>query len=236
MRQALIERTEEGFIIIGTNNDGKVSNIELTEELSSAIQVIETAVDETADPVLLEAKQRAAEAERRLQESQAQIIETEQRIEQIQTQVDETVQKLENVQVQVTEKDVIITELTAEVDSLREKVEEFERLVPEWKVGIEAKEGSLYRYNGAVYQVKIGQSHTTQDNWNPERSNTLWSRMGEVEEVATETTPAWSEGNYPKDFKVTHKDKTWVSMIDNNTWEPGAPGVFENIWKAVDPA
>ena len=119
MRQALIERTEEEFIIIGTNNDGKVSNIELTEELSSAIQVIETAVDKTADPALLEAKQRAAEAERRLQESQAQIIETEQRIEQIQTQVDETVQKLENVQVQVTEKHAIITELTIEVDDTK---------------------------------------------------------------------------------------------------------------------
>lgn len=235
MRQALIEKIGEEFIIVGTTNEGKISNIELTEELSSAIQVIETAVDQTADPALLEAKQRAAEAESRLQESQTQIIETEQRIEQIQAQVDETVQKLENVQVQVIEKDAIITELTAEVDSLRAKVEEFERLVPEWKAGIEAKEGSLYRYNGAVYQVKTGQSHTTQENWNPERDNTLWSRMGVVEEVATETTPAWSTGNYPKDFKVTHKNKTWVSMVDHNIWEPGAPGVYDDIWKEVDP-
>ena len=25
----------------------------------------------------------------------------------------------------------------------------------------------------------------------------------------------------------------WISMVDNNVWEPGAAGVYDSIWKEV---
>lgn len=42
-----------------------------------------------------------------------------------------------------------------------------------------------------------------------------------------------STNPYPKGAKVTHKGHTWESMVANNVWEPGAPGIGENIWKKV---
>ena len=37
----------------------------------------------------------------------------------------------------------------------------------------------------------------------------------------------WKKGD-----KVTHKGKTWESLIDNNVWEPGVVGT-ESLWKEV---
>lgn len=45
---------------------------------------------------------------------------------------------------------------------------------------------------------------------------------------------AWVTGqSYAKDVQVMHGGKTWISMVDNNVWEPGAAGVYDNIWKEV---
>ena len=35
---------------------------------------------------------------------------------------------------------------------------------------------------------------------------------------------------YAKGDKVTHGGKTWVSLVDNNCWEPGIIGT-ELVWK-----
>ena len=36
----------------------------------------------------------------------------------------------------------------------------------------------------------------------------------------------WQNGS-----KCTHNGKNYVSQVNNNIWEPGAPGVYDNIWK-----
>lgn len=36
----------------------------------------------------------------------------------------------------------------------------------------------------------------------------------------------WKNGS-----KCTHNGKKWVSQVDNNIWEPGRRGVYDNIWK-----
>ena len=56
----------------------------------------------------------------------------------------------------------------------------------------------------------------------------LFSRINASGEI-----PAWVQGSYAKDVQVTHGGKTWISMVDNNVWEPGAAGVYDNIWKEV---
>ena len=56
----------------------------------------------------------------------------------------------------------------------------------------------------------------------------------------TEEYPQWQRWNgidkipYQTDSKVTHNGVKYISMVDNNIWEPGAPGVYENIWKKVE--
>ena len=37
--------------------------------------------------------------------------------------------------------------------------------------------------------------------------------------------------SYAKDVQVTHGGRTWLSMVYNNVWEPGAAGVYDSIWK-----
>lgn len=37
---------------------------------------------------------------------------------------------------------------------------------------------------------------------------------------------------YAKGDKVTHGGKTWVSLVDNNCWEPGIIGT-ELVWREV---
>lgn len=52
-----------------------------------------------------------------------------------------------------------------------------------------------------------------------------------------EEYPVWERWNgigdipYQTDSKCTHNGVKYISMVDNNFWEPGAPGVYENIWK-----
>lgn len=36
--------------------------------------------------------------------------------------------------------------------------------------------------------------------------------------------------------EVIHNGGVWLSGVDNNVWEPGAPGVYDNVWKRVSDA
>lgn len=40
--------------------------------------------------------------------------------------------------------------------------------------------------------------------------------------------PTGAHDAYPQGWKVTHDGKTWVSLVDGNTWEPGVSG-----WREV---
>ena len=57
------------------------------------------------------------------------------------------------------------------------------------------------------------------------------------------TVPAWSDPGtdharmYTKGDIVTHGGKVWQSEVDGlNSWEPGAEGVYDFIWRDITPA
>lgn len=62
----------------------------------------------------------------------------------------------------------------------------------------------------------------------------------EVTEEETEEYAEWEKWDgigtipYQTDSKVTHNGVKYISMVDNNFWEPGAVGVYENIWKKLE--
>lgn len=74
----------------------------------------------------------------------------------------------------------------------------------------------------------------------------LKERIAKVE--GGEVVPPEEPEEYPKWFKwdgigaipwqngskCSHNGSNYVSQVNNNIWEPGAPGVYENIWKKVD--
>jgi hypothetical protein len=99
-------------------------------------------------------------------------------------------------------------------------------LYPVWMEGMALGIGDRVQHNGGLYRVQ--QAHTAE---HPPSVHTaaLYTRIQSPGEIQ-----AWVTGqSYAKNTQVTHNGKTWLSMVDNNVWEPGAAGVYDNIWKEV---
>ena len=102
-------------------------------------------------------------------------------------------------------------------------------MFPAWadRVGGDAVVGEYLRYEDGLYRVK--QAHKIQEHYPPSTATAaLYGRATMPGEI-----PDWTAGSWTKDIKVKHNGKIWLSMVDNNIWEPGASGVYENIWKEV---
>lgn len=101
-------------------------------------------------------------------------------------------------------------------------------LYPEWREGVEYKTGKRVKRNGVLYTILS--DHTSQADWTPENSPSLFAKVLIPDDG---TIPAWelpeSTNTYSKGDKVTHNGKTWVSDLDNNSWEPGVYGWIEII-------
>lgn len=100
-----------------------------------------------------------------------------------------------------------------------------------WESGIEYAAGDRRTHNGTLY--KCLQAHTAQETWNPAEAPSLWAKVLIPD---PDVIPEWEQPDstnpYMKGDKVTHNGKTWVSLVDNNVWEPGAVGT-ESLWSEV---
>ena len=68
-------------------------------------------------------------------------------------------------------------------------------------------------------------AHTAQDDWTPTAAPSLWARvLIPDEDVIPEWEQPESTNPYKKGDKVRHNGKMWVSILENNTWEPGIYG------------
>ena len=62
----------------------------------------------------------------------------------------------------------------------------------------------------------------------------------EEPEEEKEEYPKWQKWDgiglipYQTGSKCSHNGSNYVSQVDNNFWEPGAPGIYDNIWKKVE--
>lgn len=96
-------------------------------------------------------------------------------------------------------------------------------LYPEWREGVEYGADKRVRYDGVLYKVLT--PHTSQSDWKPDVSPSLFAKVLIPD---TEVIPAWerpdSTNTYGIGDKVTHNGKTWVSIAENNSWEPGVYG------------
>ena len=101
-------------------------------------------------------------------------------------------------------------------------------LYPLWSPSASYKVGERVRYNDTLY--KCLQAHDAHDGWNPADAVSLWA---EVLIPDPEVIPDWkqpeSTNPYMKGDKVKHNDKTWISDVDNNVWEPGVYGWSEYV-------
>lgn len=103
---------------------------------------------------------------------------------------------------------------------------EAKELFPSWIVGIQVQEGERYQYNNDLYQVIT--PHTTQIDWTPDKVPALF-KLVSIEEFPEWQQPLGVSDAYQKDDKVTYDNQHWVSIVDNNVWQPGIYG-----WNKID--
>ena len=116
-----------------------------------------------------------------------------------------------------------------------EQALEVQSLYPDWEKDF--KEGDTLetgvRVNHREVLYKVLQTHQKQEVWNPEDAPSLFAKILNPD---AEVIPEWEQPNSTNGFmigdKVTHNGRTWESLVDNNVWEPGVPGM-ETLWKEV---
>ena len=104
-------------------------------------------------------------------------------------------------------------------------------LWPEWSAdSVQYKVDDVVNHAGHLYRCE--QAHTSQADWTPDASASLWSQIdiaGDGVDVWTQPTGAHNAYNtgdrvhYP-----TADDPIYVSLIDGNTWSPDA---YPQGWK-----
>ncbi len=97
-----------------------------------------------------------------------------------------------------------------------------------WRTNINYVQGNIRRHNGLLYRCV--QNHTSQDDWTPDVSASLWTLIADPSEEWPEwSQPIGAHDDYAKGDKVAHDDKHWTSDVDDNVWEPGVYGWTEYV-------
>lgn len=103
-------------------------------------------------------------------------------------------------------------------------------LFPTWNSAASYAAGDRVRFGEFLYRCI--QDHAAQSDWTPETAPSLWAKVLIPD---PDVIPEWEQPDstnpYARGDKVRHNGKTWVSTIDGNVWEPGAPGVY--VWTEV---
>ena len=105
-------------------------------------------------------------------------------------------------------------------------------LYPKWSGnGVAYVKGQRVQDDGVLYTVL--QNHTSQAGWTPTAAPSLFAKVLIPDPTVV---PEWEQPDstnpYMKGDKVKHNGKTWVSLVDNNVWEPGVTGTAA-LWQEV---
>ena len=96
-------------------------------------------------------------------------------------------------------------------------------LFPRWNEAKAYAIGDRVRYNDLLYKCLL--DHQAQASWTPDTATSLWVRVDNpAEEWPEWRQPVGSADAYALGAKVSHNDKHWISIVDNNVWEPGVYG------------
>lgn len=109
-----------------------------------------------------------------------------------------------------------------------EQASEVPALYPEWRAGVQYEANERVKYENVLYKVLT--SHTSQEDWAPTVASSLFAKvLIPNENVIYPWEQPDSTNPYMTGDKVSHNDKVWISIVDNNVWEPGVYGWEEAI-------
>lgn len=105
-------------------------------------------------------------------------------------------------------------------------------LYEDWSANKSYPEGKVLKYGtnaaGETQLYKVVQAHTSQADWTPDKTASLYKAIGFTEDgVDIWTQPLGAHDAYAKGDVVSHNGKLWVSDVDGNVWEPGVYGWSE---------
>jgi hypothetical protein len=99
-------------------------------------------------------------------------------------------------------------------------------LYPVWKSNTNYVIDERVLYNEVLY--KVLQAHVSQDGWTPDVAAGLFAKILIPDE---NVIPQWEQPDstnpYMTSDKVVYNGNTWISIVDNNVWEPGTYGWIE---------
>lgn len=104
---------------------------------------------------------------------------------------------------------------------------EFVDLFVNWATDTTYAVGDRVKYEDTLY--KCVQAHTSQNDWTPDLTPALWTRVT-VEEWPEWIQPTGAQDAYMTGDKVTFQGQHYISLIDNNTWSPSA---YPRGWEEV---
>lgn len=99
-----------------------------------------------------------------------------------------------------------------------------------WAAGIEVTAGERLRYGIDLYRVE--QSHTTQVEWTPDITPSLYTKVAKPGEIPVWRQPTGAQDAYQKGDKVHfpgENDPVYTSTVDDNVWSPDVYGWEEVI-------
>ncbi len=100
---------------------------------------------------------------------------------------------------------------------------EIKNVYPDWNENGLYAVGDKALYKDNLY--KCLQAHTAQAAWTPADAPSLWAKVLIPD---PEVIPEWEQPDSTNPYmvgdKVTYGGKTWVSVVDNNVWQPGVYG------------
>lgn len=98
-------------------------------------------------------------------------------------------------------------------------------LFPSWAVDTAYKMDDRIRYNGILY--KVLQDHISQADWTPDVAVSLYVAVPEPGTIPVWKQPTGAHDAYMTGDKVhfpTKDDSVYISIVDNNTWQPTVYG------------
>ena len=102
-------------------------------------------------------------------------------------------------------------------------------LYPTWRAEVNYVTGDRVLHEDTLY--KVLQDHTSQETWTPDVSASLFAKVLIPDEnVIPEWVQPDSTNAYMTGDKVTYNGKTYVSLMDHNTWSPEA---YPAAWELV---
>ena len=98
-------------------------------------------------------------------------------------------------------------------------------LFPAWLTNIDYAVDYRVRYLTKLY--KCVQAHTSQEGWEPDKTQALWTEVAKPGEIPVWRQPTGAQDAYNKGDKVHYPDAdgpVYVSIVDANTWAPDVYG------------